>query len=216
MLPFSDTHDTGVQPSGEHKLFYAYMDNRMSEALPGRFATCPHCRGHVGSKCGPLVSWHWAHVSGAECDPWSEGETEWHKWWKSAAPIERREVSIGSHRADVIAGDGAVCELQHSPIAYGDARMRESFYGDMRWLFDARDKGFEIEQKRGGAVSVHRPHAWPSIAHCARRVMLDLGAGLVVSLENVNESGSSGYGYTYPYQTVRMWLAGPAHWAVSR
>lgn len=46
------------------------------------------------------------------------------------------EVSRGEHRADIVAKDGAVIELQHSPISVDEILARERFYGKMLWLID--------------------------------------------------------------------------------
>jgi len=92
----------------------------------------------VIAKCGDLVVHHWAHRA-ADCDPWSEPETPWHREWKSHAPQHRQEVVIGRHRADVVAPNGVVVEIQHSNIAGGEVRERERFYKRMLWIFDARE-----------------------------------------------------------------------------
>ncbi len=49
---------------------------------------------------------------------------------------ESVEVAYGEHRADILARDGAVIELQHSPIAAEEIGSREGFYGKMLWLLD--------------------------------------------------------------------------------
>lgn len=95
------------------------------------------CNSEVLAKCGRRVAAHWAHIA-ADCDPWSEPETPWHREWKSLAPPERREVVIGHHRADAVASDGRIVEIQHSPIATADIDAREAHYRRMLWIFDAR------------------------------------------------------------------------------
>ena len=188
----------------------ALLDNQRTLAAPGvRGATCPACGEPVIPKCGEWVIWHWAHEPDSTCLAALSGpETDWHRWWKTAVPPGRREVVIGCHVADAVAGDGVVCELQHSQLPAHQIHQREQHYERMRWIFDARDRGFQVEE-RGAGFSVHRPYSWPTIAECQRRVMLDLGEGVVISLEKINESGSYGWGFLYPYRTIRMWLAGP-------
>lgn len=66
-------------------------------------------------------------------------ETPWHRRSKSYAPPDRREVTIGPHRADIVTPDGTVIELQHSAISPAAIREREAFYRRMVWLFDGRD-----------------------------------------------------------------------------
>ncbi len=62
----------------------------------GGRGTCPHCGAAVMAKCGDFVAWHWAHVSGEECDSWAEpgGMTAWHRAWQECVPVDRREVTI--------------------------------------------------------------------------------------------------------------------------
>jgi len=90
-----------------------------------------------------MVVHHWAHISGGDCDVWSESEGPWHKGWKEYFPMRCREVVMGEnseHRADVRLDNGLVIELQHSTISAEMIAEREQFYGSMVWLFDA--KGF--------------------------------------------------------------------------
>lgn len=104
----------------------------------GEHASCPICRSAVIGKCGSIVVHHWAHASRVDCDPWSEGETAWHRDWKACVPVENQEVTIGPHRADIVLANRCVVELQHSPISPAVIREREEFYGNMVWLFDGR------------------------------------------------------------------------------
>lgn len=107
------------------------------EAQLGLRGTCPGCGGEVYAKCGEVLVWHWAHVT-AECDSWTEPESEWHLDWKSRFPEEFQEVSLGEHRADV-KGSMAVLEVQRSPIAPEMIREREEFYGEMYWVLKGAD-----------------------------------------------------------------------------
>lgn len=115
------------------------------EAQPGiRDAVCPGCRSPLIPKCGKIVIHHWAHESGADCDAWTEPESEWHRQWKDLlAPPEQQEVVLGCHRADIVNDHGVVIELQHSSISPETIRDRDHFYNKMGeglvWLFDARD-----------------------------------------------------------------------------
>jgi hypothetical protein len=106
-------------------------------ASPGGRGECPGCGGDLIAKCGEIVVWHWAHVSG-DCDPWSEPETEWHSNWKECFPLECREVTVGNHRADVLIGGHAI-EFQHSSISVDEIRERELHYGSLTWVIDGRD-----------------------------------------------------------------------------
>ena len=45
-------------------------------------------------------------------------------------------MCMGEHRADILAADDCVIELQHSSISANEIREREAFYGRMIWLLD--------------------------------------------------------------------------------
>lgn len=125
------------------------------EATPTARGICPQCREQVIPKCGDLVTWHFAHRAGEDCDRWSEPETEWHRSWKQLVPPSQREVVIGNHRADIVVprkvGGTLVMELQHSSISPETIAERESFYRRpdlnrwMVWLFDVRDSAERFE-----------------------------------------------------------------------
>lgn len=104
---------------------------------PGATATCATCGAACTAKCGSVNVWHWAHVSRADCDPWSEGETAWHAGWKALAEDHAVEVAMGPHRADIVTNRGTVIELQHSAISAEEIADRETFYGpELVWVFD--------------------------------------------------------------------------------
>ena len=96
------------------------------------------------AKCGRYVRWHWAHNARMTCDPWQESETDWHRYWKDAFPIDCQEVvhvddrTLEKHIADVRTPKGFVVEVQHSSIGDNEARSREGFYKNMIWIVDAR------------------------------------------------------------------------------
>lgn len=213
--------------TGENVLIAQTATGRAYVSYSGERGTCPLCHGEVRGAKGQIVSPYWSHLSTADCDHWSEGETDWHAQWKTAAPMDRREVIRGPHVADVIAGDGVVCEIQHSSISLTDVEERERFYGDMRWIFDARDKRFEWEPPPTPRESrrnwdeplrwrIHRRDRWPTIGRCRKRVMLDFG-DQVMSCEWINATGSAASGLLYPPSTIRRWIAGPGYpqgWSV--
>lgn len=126
-------------------MFYALSETgeRITPVKHGR-AICPLCQSEVISKCGDIYCHHWAHKSIKDCDPWSESESEWHLNWKKVFPKDYTEVTLvrneKRHRADIVAKDGTVIELQHSPISSEVIRERESFYKDMIWIFDMSDE----------------------------------------------------------------------------
>ena len=161
------------------------------KATPGAAGCCPQCRSKLIPKCGEHKRWHWAHI-GNDCDPWSEGETAWHKNWKGLFPKEWQEVVMGPHRADVCTPT-RVLELQHSPIASAEIRERENFYGNMVWLFDFRKKrkNVIIEEPDNRAYRLGVPDdiklfvwrwALRSIFACTKPVLVHLATGELYNL----------------------------------
>lgn len=122
---------------------FALVDETRREPEPGLHGTCPVCGSQVIAKCGEIKVWHWAHRSRRNCDPWWENETEWHRRWKSRFPEEWQErihhaADGEKHVADVKTAHGWILEFQHSAIKPDERRARESFYGRMVWVVDAR------------------------------------------------------------------------------
>jgi len=159
-------------------------------ASPKQRAHCPLCREPVLSKCGEIVDWHWAHVVGGDCDPWSEPETPWHRWWKERAPVAWREVTVGEHRADIRRPDDrVVIELQHSPITADEIRTREAFYGHMVWLLDGRMLAHGMPQLGEPTPRLWqvRPGTWRWLwprrvfQQARRKVFIDLGTSVLES-----------------------------------
>lgn len=120
-------------------MYLAIAGGRRLTAWPGGRATCPGCGEAVVAKCGEINAWHWSHLSGKDCDPWFEGESEWHIGWKRKTDPKFCEVMMGPHRADILLPSGLVIELQHSPLSPDHIREREEFYQDMIWIVDARE-----------------------------------------------------------------------------
>lgn len=117
---------------------YAVKDQKRVVPTPGTQATCELCHASVLAKCGKINIWHWAHKNNRDCDPWSEPESEWHRNWKLHVPLDRREVTMANHRADIVGLNGGIVELQHSSITTTEISERESFYKNMIWLIDSK------------------------------------------------------------------------------
>ena len=123
---------------------FALVNGARLEALPQLNGTCPLCRSDVIAKCGRFRIWHWAHKHLGHCDSWAEPETDWHRSWKNAFPIDWQEVvhtdvdSGEMHIADVKTPDGLVIEFQHSYIKHDEVQARETFYGRLIWVVDAQ------------------------------------------------------------------------------
>jgi competence CoiA-like predicted nuclease len=83
----------------------------------------------VIAKCGQINVWHWAHKQ-ADCDPWYEPESQWHREIKNWFSEDCQEVVMENHRADIWTGDDRpVIELQNSSISSSEIIEREQFYG---------------------------------------------------------------------------------------
>lgn len=176
-------------------MYYALVDGDRKPPTPRQEGICPSCRTPVVPKCGEKKTWHWAHKNCSECDPWSEPLTDWHLAWQSAVVDTAVEVVTGNHRADVVGNDSVVIELQHSPIKPEEITERETFYGNMVWLFDATDR-FLFQASGDRVFFSFGPHeADHHIKACQRPVFLDCG-GLLVEVETFTDKLSrlAGFG----------------------
>ena len=144
----------------------------------GTVGVCPGCGGEVRAKCGEIVSWHWAHIN-ADCDPWSEPETEWHRKWKAYFPADWQEVTKPPHRADVAGPDG-VLEIQRSGISPEEIREREQFYGRMAWLLNGHDFWDNLEWIKvdGDYHEFRWKHARKTWITASRTIFIDTPLGL--------------------------------------
>jgi hypothetical protein len=129
---------------------------------------------------------------------------------------------IGAHRADVIASDGRVVELQHSSISPAEITERENFYGPgMVWLFDAieateddrlllrRQPGYRTRKHHGTGYSFRWKHARKTITWCSRPVLIDVGDDEVLWLMKMgSEPPVGGYGWMFNADYVRYWMKG--------
>lgn len=148
-------------------MLYAHDElGQLIEARKGAIASCPGCGNPVQPKCGSIVTHHWAHISGGDCDIWAESESDWHKAWKERFPMHCREIVMGEnneHRADVRLDNGLVIELQHSSISADMIAERERFYGSMVWLFDAHEFAKNVYISGYKGASLDKPQIIESI-----------------------------------------------------
>jgi competence protein CoiA len=172
-------------------MLQALYDGKLIEPTGNKItATCPTCDQPVREKCGRIVVWHWAHVSSADCDEWAEPDTIWHREWQQVVPPERREVTRGPHRADMLTADGRVVEVQHSPIRVDDIEAREAFYGNnMIWIFDAIDAykagRLELYARDDGVVGFRWERPRKSLAACKATLLLDIGKDHLVHVDKI-------------------------------
>jgi competence CoiA-like predicted nuclease len=189
---------------------YAILNNEKIEASPNLRAICPVCNGEVLSKCGEINIWHWAHISGEDCDSWSEGETEWHRKWKSHFAPECREVIIKrkygnlidgyetvTHRADILFNK-RVIEFQNSPIDPETVIERENFYGNMIWVVNGEEFGnhFYVRDKKGYYTF---KWAWirKSWLSAKKPLIIDFGGEYMQFVIRKLYENGNGYGYNY-------------------
>lgn len=158
---------------------WALVDGqRVKAEKSGAIGVCPGCGGEVRAKCGEVVSWHWAHIN-ADCDPWSEPETDWHRKWKGYFPDTWQEVTKPPHRADV-AGPNGVLEIQHSGITPEEIREREQFYGRMAWIIDGHDfwQRLDWHSVKGNYYVFRWKHAKKTWLASRRHILIDTPFGL--------------------------------------
>lgn len=123
-------------------MLYAWdKNNTKIRPQKGESAICPYCLEKVVAVCGQINIHHWRHDKLANCDPWKEHETEWHREWKKNFSAKWRENIIvrngEKHIADIFTDLGLVLELQNSSISTGTILIREDFYNKMIWLINA-------------------------------------------------------------------------------
>jgi competence protein CoiA len=170
---------------------------------PQSKAFCPLCNGDVISKCGAIVTWHWAHTALSDCDAWYEPESEWHKQWKYKYPEECQEVTIGRHRADIVTENREVIELQNSSISPDDIAEREKFYGNMVWIFNATENKNNVKLTPrvgdGGGIfySFRWMHPKKHIAFTTKPTFLDLGQKMLLIKKMGKNSPCYGWGYLF-------------------
>jgi hypothetical protein len=156
----------------------------LADARPGVGGRCPSCQQVVIPKCGPIVTWHWAHQRN-DCDPWTELESDWHQQWKrrgySCEVVMRQGPHV--HRADIVTPTGIVVELQAHYLSATSIAAREQFYRRLWWLYrvhwlDALHFGRVGFWWKHGAKSmvVHRCPVYWDVGDAIWRVRLGLNA----------------------------------------
>jgi competence CoiA-like predicted nuclease len=106
-------------------------------------ATCIDCGEEVVSKCGTLVSHHFAHKANSNCGTqFHDHKSEWHQQWQHtiipAVPGKNVEVTIKNDatikRADMISHANCVIEFQHSHLSLPERLEREGHYKNIIWV----------------------------------------------------------------------------------
>jgi competence CoiA-like predicted nuclease len=124
---------------------YALVDRQRQRAVKDgpRRASCAECGEPMLAKTGAVLIWHWAHVKdNPHCE--AARESEWHLAWKALGIDGTQEITVGRHRADVLAPGGFAVEFQASPLDREEVSARESGWaaqGGMVWVLQA-DRAF--------------------------------------------------------------------------
>lgn len=128
----------------------------------GVHATCIDCGEEVVSKCGTIVSHHFAHKSNSNCgSQFHDHKSEWHQAWQHtivpALPGENVEVTIKSDacvkRADMVSHAKYIIEFQHSPLSLPERLEREAHYKNLIWVVhDDRIKSRTWKHRNGYRV----------------------------------------------------------------
>ncbi|MFE6031257.1 hypothetical protein [Streptomyces niveus] len=138
----------------------------------------------------------------------------WHWDWQLAAPL--RDQHHGAFIADAVTALGVFVEIQFSKISSAHIAVRERHWGNMVWIFDAR------EAHAGGRLRFTPPtstapvrYAWSRppqyLAQCHRPIFLDLGRSdqfgldLLYRLPDLYDR-DSGLGNLYTAESVRGWM----------
>ena len=102
------------------------------------------------------------------------------------------------HRADIRLPSGLVIELQHSSIATNDIKERESFYGNMIWVFDVKDP-YDCDRllfiDKGAFISFRWLQPRKHLAYVRKPAYLDVGIDVLFNMRKMsffkNESTGS-------------------------
>lgn len=154
---------------------YALLNGLKLEPLPGERGHCPLCGLEVQMQRDADGA-RWVHVSGAECDPWSEPLTAWHRSWQNLVKPAFTEVPKKGRRADFVGNKGFVIELQQEPIGAEVIRAREAFFGNMVWVFNATGRFVAV---RTGTTAFFSYGLDDYPLACSSLVFLDFGNYLV-------------------------------------
>ena len=161
------------------------------------------------ARCGEINVWHWAHLSRSDCDTWSEGEGEWHLAWKRQFPLPWREFVVGDHRADIKSPQGII-ELQSSGISVTEVGERETHYGEMVWLVDAREFNLRI-RNHVSYVTFRWKYPHKTWWYAQRPLFFDIGGRLIEVRRIYRDVPCGGSGRFLSYAEFVQRFSRPKH-----
>lgn len=171
----------------------------------GQRAICwdPECSWEMIARPGNgKVLPHWAHKPGSTHTYSTDSEKgEWHREVQHLFRIRGAELEVPmisadgqrDHRADVVCADGRIVEAQTRFLSADDLASREATYGDMCWLYDARDfaQWFIIDNPNDPArFNWGKPDR--AFMLTTKPVYLDTGEGGVWALEQMHARHKKG------------------------
>ena len=170
---------------------YALVRGLKVGPTPGGRGHCPLCGLEVKAQTDAKIK-RWVHSNGSECDPWTEPLTAWHLSWQNLVKPAFAEVPKKGRRADFIGNKGFVIELQKDPISSEAIKARESFFGNMVWVFDASERFVAV---RTGTTAFFNYGLNDYPTSCSRLIFLDFGTYLIQVINHTKTFElCSGYG----------------------
>lgn len=138
--------------------------DKQTEIFPakGIHGFCLTCGNEVISKCGTIVSHHFAHTIDSDCGRnFHDHKSEWHRAWQLTVdpqtPGKTVEVIVSANkeikRADVISNSGFIIEFQHSHLPVTEREGRENHYKNMIWVVHS-DKEQSRTWKKNTSIRV--------------------------------------------------------------
>lgn len=121
----------------------------------------------------------------------------------------------GWHRADAVTNEGTVIEFQHSSISVEDVEKREQFYGDMVWVFDARDhwqeKRIQLFRTQQGTRFLQYTGIRKALWFCRKPIYVDVGNSTLLLLKREDIAGLWSF-EVCSYARFRDWAHGATWW----
>lgn len=76
---------------GKNKSTGIMTDIRDALLTTGKSYLCPVCGEELIIKNGSVITPHFAHKVGYDCDTFTHEMSAWHKWWQELFPLQNRE-----------------------------------------------------------------------------------------------------------------------------